>query len=59
MEKRILVPHGIKGDLKNEFGVTYSTIDKILLGGNVRDRDKKRELRKRAIELGGVEVTNR
>ena len=59
MEKRILVPHGVKVDLKKEFKITYSTIEKMLLNGNVRNKDKKRELRKRAIELGGVEVTNR
>ena len=59
MGNKILVPYGTKGELKKEFGITYSTIDKMLLNGNVRDRKTKEDVRQRAIELGGVEVINK
>ena len=53
---RIIVPHGIRKELIDEFNVSRALLEKILLGGHVRDRVKKDSVRKRAIELGGAEV---
>lgn len=59
MNNKILVPYGAKKYLANEFSITRPTLDKMLLGGTVRDRKTKENVRQRAIELGGVEVIHK
>ena len=58
MNNKILVPYGVKTSLAREFRVARPTLEKMLLGGHVRNKETKEEVRKRAIELGGVEVVN-
>lgn len=58
MNKQILLPHGVKNKLYNEFAVARPTLDKMLLGASVRDEKTKGEVRARAIQLGGAYVVN-
>ena len=58
MNNKILVPYGVKTSLAREFRVARPTLEKMLLGGHVRELKVKEDVRKRAIELGGVEVVN-
>lgn len=59
MDNKILTPYGAKKCLADEFSITRPTLDKMLLGGTVRDNKTKDLVRQRAIELGGVEVINK
>lgn len=50
--KQILVDHKVKKQIVTEVGTTYNSVAMALLG--VRDTDLTREIRKKAIQLGGV-----
>lgn len=55
MEKRIIVPFGVKKVLISEFNISYHIIDRLLIGAFYSDNIKKQAVRQRALELGGVE----
>lgn len=49
----IIVPHGVKGQLKVKFRTSYTTVQSSLLGC-VGDSYLKRKIREEAIRLGGI-----
>lgn len=53
-QKEILVPHGVRAQLKQSTGCSEVTIRNALRG--VTDTDKSKLIRKRALEFGGAYV---
>lgn len=56
MNKKILIPYGIKTKLSKEFNVSRPTIERWLLGATARDEVKRNTIRQRALQLGGAYV---
>lgn len=54
MKKKIFVPYGVNGQLTKEFGTTRATVARSLAFEN--ETYLGREIRRRALELGGREV---
>ena len=51
----ILIKHKVKKQIKAELNTSYPSIRLALLGET--DTDLARQIRKKAIELGGIEIT--
>lgn len=60
IQKQILTPYGLVTDLMREFEASRHIIESALSAGIYRARNKelKSQIRKRALEIGGVELNS-
>lgn len=54
---RIIIEHSIRKRIKEDLNTSYPTIRSALLG--ITNTEKSRAIRKKALELGGIELTTR